>query len=130
MKQADRPAPLGYLASLRSLGDGLLATVQERVELFTVELEEEKFHLIKAIMWISAIFCTGMLAMMFVSLTLVILFWNTARLAVLGGLTAFYVIALVSVIVGFRNFMARQSPSLRVTRDELIEDRACIRNGN
>ncbi len=86
-----RPAPSpGLVDSLRSLGDGLIASVQDRIALFAVELQEEKFRLIQIFVWISAAVFTGMMTVMFASLTLVYLFWETARLALLGGLTLLY----------------------------------------
>jgi uncharacterized membrane protein YqjE len=125
-----KPASVGYLASLRSLGDGLLATVQERVELFTLELQEEKLRLVQTFAWAAAAFSAGLLAVTFGSLTLVYLFWDTARLAVLGGLTAFYSIALLGIIIAFRRYLARQPAAFRTTCLELKEDRAWIRNGH
>jgi len=95
------PASAGFLHSLRALGDGLLATVQDRLELFSVELQEEKFRLIQIFVWISAAVFTGMMAIMFASLTLVYLFWASARLAVLGGLTIVYTGALVAIVIAF-----------------------------
>ncbi len=124
------PASAGFLHSLRALGDGLLATVQDRLELFSVELQEEKFRLIQMFVWISAAVFTGMLAVTFASLTLVYLFWDTARLAVLGGLTVFYAGALVAIIIALRRFIARQPQPFSATREEIGEDRACIRNEN
>ena len=47
-------APAGILGSFRLLGDSLLATIQDRLELFSVELQEEKFRLIQTFLWISA----------------------------------------------------------------------------
>ena len=122
------PASAGFLHSLRSLGDGLLATVQDRLELFSVELQEEKFRLVQIFVWISAAIFTGMMALAFASLTLVYLFWASARLAVLGGLTVFYAGALVAIIIAFRRFIARQPRPFPATRQEIGEDRACIRN--
>ena len=121
---------VGFLSSFRALGDGLLATVQDRLELLSVELQEEKFRLIQTFIWISAAVFTGMMALTFASLTLVYLFWESARLAVLGGLTVFYAGALVAIIVAFRRFIARQPRPFTATRQEIGEDRACIRNGS
>lgn len=121
---------VGFLSSFRALGDGLLATVQDRLELLTVELQEEKFRLIQTFIWISAAVFTAMMAITFASLTLVYLFWESARLAVLGGLTVFYAGALVAIIVVFRRFIARQPRPFTATRQEIGEDRACIRNGS
>ena len=120
----------GFLASVRVLGDSLLAGVQDRLELFSVELQEEKFRLIQTFVWISAAVFTGMMALMFASLTLVYLFWESARLAVLGGLTVFYSGALVAIVIAFRRFIARQPRPFSASRQEIGEDRACIRNGS
>ncbi len=121
------PRPAGYLSSLRSLGDGLLASVQDRFELFTVELQEEKFRLIQLFIWISAAIFTGMMVIAFASLTLVYLFWESARLAVLGGLTVLYTAAFVAIIVALRRYLARQPKPFAGTLQELGEDRECIR---
>jgi len=124
------PAPAGYLSSLRSLGDGFLASAQDRLELFTVELQEEKFRLIQTFIWISAAVFAAMMAVTFASLTLVYLFWDSARLAVLGGLAIFYAGGLVAIIIAFRRFIARQPSPFAATLHEIGEDRACIRNGS
>ena len=121
------PAPMGYLSSLRSLGEGLLASVQDRLELFTVELQEEKFRLIQTFIWISAAVFAGMMAITFASLTLVYLVWDSARLAVLGGLTVLYAGALVVIMIAFRRYLARQPKPFAATLHEIGEDRACIR---
>jgi uncharacterized membrane protein YqjE len=122
------PAPAGFLSSFRALGDGLLATVEDRLELLSVELQEEKFRLIQTFIWISAAVFTGMMATAFASLTLVYFFWESARLAVLCGLTVFYTGTLVAIVIAFRRFIARQPRPFSATRQEIGEDRACIRN--
>ena len=122
--------PAGFLSSFLTLGDVLLATVHDRLALFAVELQEEKFRLIQTFLWISAAVFTGMMAITFASLTLVYLFWESARLAVLGGLTLLYTGALIAIVVALRRFLARQPKPFAATLDEITEDRACIRNGS
>jgi uncharacterized membrane protein YqjE len=122
--------PAGILSSLRSLGDGLLACAQDRIELVSIELQEEKCRLIRIFVWVSAVVFLGMMAIVFGSLTMVYLFWESARLAVLGGLAAFYAGACVVIIVAFRRHLARQPDPFSATQQELAEDRACIRNKN
>lgn len=123
-------APSGFLDSFRVLGDSLLATVQDRLELFSVELQEEKFRLILTFIWISAAVFTAIMTIAFASLTLVYLFWESARLAALGGLTLFYAGALVAIILAFRRYIARQPSPFSATRQEIGKDRTCIRNEN
>jgi uncharacterized membrane protein YqjE len=124
------PASAGYLSSLRSLGDGFLASVQDRLDLFTTELQEEKFRLIQTFIWISAAVFAAMMTLTFASLALVYLFWESARLAVLGGLTVFYAATLVVIVIAFRRFIARQPDPFEATQQEIRGDRACIRNGS
>jgi uncharacterized membrane protein YqjE len=124
------PAPAGFLDSLRGLGANLLGTVHDRVQLFGVELHEERLRLIQILLWIGAIAFAGVMAMTFVSLTLVYVFWESARLAVLGGLAAFYVAALLGAALAFRRYLARQPKPFDATLQELREDRACMQPGN
>ncbi len=126
MENSSRPRE-GFLHSFRTLGDGLLALLQDRLALFSVELQEEKFRLIQTFIWICAAVFTGMMTITFASLTLVYLFWASARLAVLGGLTLLYAGALVAIIVAFRRYLARQPTPFAATLHEITEDRACIR---
>jgi uncharacterized membrane protein YqjE len=126
----DTPAQGGIVGSLRSLGDGLLASVEDRIELFSVELQEEKFRLIQTVIWICVAVFAGMMAITFASLTLVYLFWESARLAVLGGLAAVFAAAFAAIIVAFRRFLSRQPQMFTGTLAEIREDRACIRNGS
>lgn len=122
--------PSSYLQTLRALGDTLLANVQGRVDLFAVELEEQKLRLIQTFIWISISVFTGMLAITFASLTLVYFLWETARLAALGGLTALYTIVWAVIWIAFRRYLARQPRPFAATSQELKEDRACIRPGS
>jgi uncharacterized membrane protein YqjE len=120
----------GILSSLRTLSDGLLASAQDRLGLFSIELQEEKFRLIQTFFWISSVFFAGVMAITFISLTLVYLFWDSARLAILGGLSLLYTATLIVLIVAFRRYLARQPRPLADTLREIGEDRTCIRGRN
>lgn len=116
------------MGAFRALGDSLLATVSDRLELFSIELQEEKFRLIQTFVWISAALFAGMMAITFASLTLVYLFWESARLAVLGGLAVLYTGALVAIVLWLRRFIARQPSPFAATLQEIGADRSCISN--
>jgi len=120
------PPAGGILGACRALGDGLIASVEDRVELFGVELQEEKHRLIQGMIWIGAAICTGLLALTFASLALVYCFWDHARLAVLVGLALVYGGALAAIIVTYRRRVVRQPKPFAGTLAELREDRACI----
>lgn len=116
------------LGSVRSFADGLLASMHDRLELLAIELHEEKHRLVQILMWTSAIMFLAILATIFASLVLVVIFWDTARVAVVCGLAVVYIGALVAAIVGFRRYLARQKKPFAATLRELREDRECIRN--
>ena len=118
----------GLVDSLRLLGDGLVASLQDRVALFAVELQEEKFRLVQTFVWISAALFAGMMAVTFASLALVYLFWESARLAALGGLAFLYAGTTVALVLGLRRFLARQPEPFAATLQEIGSDRTCIRN--
>jgi uncharacterized membrane protein YqjE len=121
------PASAGFFASLRSLGDGLFGAMQNRVELFALELQQEKLQLIQTLFWISAIVFSAMMALIFGSFTLVWFFWDSARLTVLESMTALYAIVLATLLVMFRGYLARQALPFIGTLEELSRDRTCIR---
>ena len=124
------PASPGFLDSLRGLGANLLGTVHDRVELFTVELHEEKVRFIQILLWIGGIAFAAVMAITFVSLTLVYLFWESARLAVLSGLAGFYLVALGAAALSFKRYLARQPRPFDATLQELREDRSCMQSEN
>ena len=127
---APPPETPGFMDTLRALGDALLASVYDRVELFSVEQQEEKFRLIRLFVWIGAALFTGAMAFTLASLTLVYLFWESARLLVLGGLTTFYAGACLVLVLTLRRYLARQPPPFATTLAELVDDRSCIHKRN
>jgi uncharacterized membrane protein YqjE len=127
---SERPDSPGLLGSFRNLCESLLGSLQDRVELVSLELKEEKLRQIQIYFWINAILFAGVMAAVFASLTLVYLLWETSRLAVLGGLALLYIAAFVAIIVAFRRFLTRQPPLLAATLQEIGEDRECFRARN
>ncbi|MEN9840459.1 MAG: hypothetical protein RL376_259 [Verrucomicrobiota bacterium] len=117
---------VGFLGALRKLCEGLIVSVEQRIALLSAELQEEKLRLIQIFIWISAVVFSGMMAVSFASLLLVYLFWESARLWVLGGLAVFYAGVFLTVLLAFRRYLARQPQPFAATISELAEDRACI----
>ena len=122
--------PSGILSAAGEAVDSLLETVQTRVRLFGIELQEEKFRLIQLSLWIAAsVFCAVM-AMTLVSVTVVYLFWESARLEALVGLSGFYVLCLGIILWQFRRYLSRQPKPFDATLGEIQKDRSCIHPTN
>lgn len=123
---ATAASPLGLYRSVRQLGAGLLDCAFERFELFCIELQEEKFRLLQALILINAAVVCGLLALVFLSFTLVFAFQGRARFFALCGVSVFYLLACAAVVLALRRNLRRQKVLLPETRRELAEDRKCI----
>ena len=119
----------GVLASLRRGLDALLATTQNRVELFAVELQEEKCRLVEAILCAAAVVALGITSLSLLSFTIVVLFWEDNRLAALAGLI---VLHLIGTAVAWRALQVRlkAKSAFADTLDELKKDRSCLDTEN
>lgn len=129
MEQSSRGSS-GLLGSVRVLADNLLGSVHDRLELISVELQEEKQRLIQIFIWISAAIFTGMMAIAFASFTIVFLFWESARVPALVGVTVVYAAAATGIALGFRRMIARQPGLFAGSLQELKNDRECIPTDN
>ncbi len=121
------PVSSGLLNALRKFGGSLIGTVHDRIELFSVEVQEEKYRLIRLFVAISAAIFAGIMAMTFASITVVYLFWESARIAVLVGLTVAYTGALAWILIALRRNLATQPKPFAGTLQELKEDSECFR---
>ena len=128
MSEASETKP-GVWTSLKRILDTLLATAQNRVELFAVELQEEKCRLVEAILCAAAVAAFGMMTLSLVTFTVVILFWENGRLAALGGLCVLY---LVGTALAWRALQARLKArsAFAGALDEFKKDRACLETDN
>ena len=78
----------GFLASIRKAFDDGLAAVQNRVELFGLELREEKWRFIETVVLVLAAFFLAMMAILLLSATVLFSFKDEARIYVAGALCA------------------------------------------
>jgi uncharacterized membrane protein YqjE len=124
------PPSSGFMGSLRVFGDSLFESIQDRIRLLAIEIQEEKYRLIQTFVWISAVVFTGILTAIFASVTLAYYFWQAGPLAVLGGLSLFYGLSLGAAILRLRHHLSRHPKPFAGTIEELEADRACIRNPN
>lgn len=100
----------------------MLAILQTRAELLTVELEEEAQRLVSYLLWLLVLlFCAGMAAILVV-LLLVVLFWDSNRVAVIACLATFFGIVALAIAVGVRRCWRSKPRFLAATLDEISKD--------
>ena len=119
----------GVWASLNRGLDALLATTHNRVELFAVELQEEKCRLVEAILCAAAVVAFGLMSLSLVTFTVVVFFWENGLLPALAGLSVLY---LLGTALAWRALQSRLKArsAFADTLAELKKDRSCLETDN
>lgn len=119
----------GLLVSLRRLATTLVAIVATRLEILISEFELEKLRLARMlVLGVAAAFFAA-LALVFLSLLVLMLFWDGHRLAALGAISAVYVALSVSAVCWLRHDMRQKSRLFSVSLAELRKDEAELETG-
>ena len=122
------PPSFSLSGSLRRIRDTLLSQLQSRLDLFALELQEEKQWLVATILWAGgAIFFCG-LAIIFVGFTVVWLVPDGARPWVLVGLSTIFVFLAVSGVTGLRRLLREKPSAFSESVSELKKDIEWIRS--
>lgn len=113
----------GLLASLTAFAATLVAVAHTRLDLLSTDLEEEREHLFSLmVLTLAALFCLGV-GVVLATLLLVVAFWDTHRLLVLGALAGFFLVTSMAVWA-FALHKARTKPRLfAASLSELFKDR-------
>jgi len=119
----DDPRPGGIFQSFRKLCDSALALVQNRVELFGVEVEEQKARLLRVLLLGAVAIFLANTAVLVVTATIVVLAGESSRVPVLIGLCVFYVAAASVAFVLLRKELRSTPPAFNETLSEFKKDR-------
>jgi len=115
--------PGGLFDSVKGLAATLLAVAQTRLEIFSVDLEEEWVHVSSILTWsLAAMFCAG-IGVVFATLLLVFALWDTHPLLALGIPAAlFLLVAALAWRVVMAKVRAKPRP-FAASLEELAKDR-------
>lgn len=116
------PPPAGILESLRRLGRTGVAALQNRLELFSVELEEQKVRVVRLLVLAGAAIFLGNTALLTISATIVVVVGESARVPVLIGLSLLYLAAAIWAVLALRKELRSAPPPFRETISELKKD--------
>ncbi len=106
--------------------DLVLATAQNRVELFGVEVQEEKCKLVETILVAATFAGLAAASLALITFTVVVLFWENGRLAALLCLSVVYFSGTIAAWRGLRKRLKDRS-AFAGTLGELKKDRACLK---
>lgn len=109
--------------SLRRFGAAFLGLLHGHVELFGIELQEQKANTLRLLLFAGLALVFALLLLVGLSLLVLIVFWDTSRLAAALGLCLFYVIG--SLFCGWRLYQSinDESSPFSATLEELANDR-------
>jgi uncharacterized membrane protein YqjE len=112
-------------ASAKRFVQRLLTIGENRLELLTVEVQEERERLLHAVLLALGVAAFGLLASLTFTATIVVLFWAWSPVAVLLILTGLYGAAGVYLYRRLTRLL-HDWQTLSATLDQLRKDRACL----
>ena len=119
----------GLLASLSNLAHTLVGAVQTRLQLLAADVEEQGVRLAHmALLWLLAGFCLA-LAVMLLAVLLVVLFWDTNRVAVLALLAGLFAAGGIAATLGALALARARPKAFSGTLAELEVDREALGAG-
>jgi uncharacterized membrane protein YqjE len=116
----------GLFTSLRRILDSGLALVQNRFQLFTVELQEEKIRCIDLLLRVAAVVVLSFMALIAVTAMVVVWLWDTSPVAVLAIVTLVYGLAAAGVGYSLQQRLQRDPPPFAGTLAEFKKDGECL----
>ena len=114
------------LRSVVRLAGSLLEAAETRVDLFATELKEERERSLQLLAWAMAALLTGTFGLLLAGMTVVILFWETHRVAAAVGVTAVFAGAAIVCGLVVRRLLRDRPRLLDATRSELHKDVAAL----
>ncbi len=111
-----------FAESLTRLMTSLAAMLHGRMELATIEIEEESLRLYSTLMLsLLALFC-GTFALALMVVLCIVLFWEQHRIAVLLGFTVLFALACLFLVRLIRQQYRNKPPLLSSTLGEIRKD--------
>jgi len=116
------------LRSVVRLAGSLLAAAETRLDLFATELKEDGERAVRLLAWALAGLLTAILGALLAGVTLIIVFWDSHRVAAAVVVTAAFFGAAAACALVFRAQLREKPRLLDATLNELHKDVAAIRS--
>lgn len=113
----------GLMESLKRMAGTLLVILQTRIELLSNEMEEERLRVGQVLLYGSVALLFFGLAIMLLTVFVLVLFWDSHRLLVLGGFAALFFVAGLLACNALRRVARERSKLFSTSLAELADDR-------
>ncbi len=116
------PEPHALSASLRRLGSTLFATLHTRVELLALEYQRERMGIMRLmVLGLAALFFLALGAIT-ATIFVIVLFWDSQRLVVIGFLTLLYFAIGAGIVAFTKREAERLNRPFSASLEELRRD--------
>jgi uncharacterized membrane protein YqjE len=119
----------GVFSTVTRLLQRLRDTAEVRLELFLLELKEERIRVVDALLLTGIAIVFALMTLVMLTLTVVVIFWDSHRLLVLGVITVIYAVAATVAILKLRSRLQRWE-SFSATIGEFKKDSECFKQPN
>jgi len=120
MTNNDHDTGLG--ASTRRLAQTAVAAFQNRIELFALELREEKNQAVDVLIWVCLAALCGLMALVAVTATVILFFPEDKRAYAAAGFAVLYLAGAVLAYLKMRGRMKDETPPFSATVNEFRKD--------
>lgn len=114
---------IGTSASGRRLGAATLGLLHSHIELFGIELQEQKGRTLRLLLFAGLALVFALLLLSALSGLVLVLLWDSYRLAGIVGLCVFYSLAAVFCALRLKAAVFDESSPFSATLEELAKDR-------
>jgi uncharacterized membrane protein YqjE len=121
-----RETGAGPVENLRRVARNGLGLAQNRLELFQIEVQEEKVRLLQIILLICGLASLAALALATATFTIIVMFWDNGRLPALIALSVFYVAGAGTLTLALRNKLRNSPEPFSSTIQEFAKDSECL----
>jgi len=123
---AERPAA-GLVAALSGMAATAVALLRTRLELATVEFEEERERITAMLVLIVVATVFGCFALVALSVLVVVWLWDRSPLLAITGVTIFYVLIAAGAVLALKQHLQAHGRPFAATLAELERDAEAMR---
>jgi uncharacterized membrane protein YqjE len=116
------PNPPSLLSRVKAIGATGLASLQNRSELFILELEEERSRLIEMLVWALVAGLLGLMFLAVLTILIVMLFPPDERIWALTGFCVLYLIGGVLALLNLKSLLRSGPPPFAESVNEIKKD--------
>jgi uncharacterized membrane protein YqjE len=126
VSEDERPRRPGVLDTAKRMLATVIALVHTRLELFTTEIEEEIQRAASILLWGLVALFFGSLTVMFVAVTLLIVFWDSNRILAACLITGTFLILTATFAQLARTRLRAKPRFMAASIEELKRDREAL----